>query len=83
MTLLPTANARQHHCYMKPQRRPGDLLLDRYLKGADEETRERAREAFREFARALEQLGEEVAGQLADSREHGPCGRIPSLNPEA
>ena len=28
---------------MKP--RPGDLLLDRYLKGADEETHERAREA--------------------------------------
>jgi len=44
----------------KSARRPGDLLLDRYFKDADEKTREEAREAFREFARALEELGEEV-----------------------
>lgn len=69
---------------MKPPRRPGDLLLDRYLKGADTKTRERAREAFREFARALEELGEEVASQgTTDSREEDACGRIPSLTREA
>lgn len=64
---------------MKP--RPGDLLLNRYFKNADEETRERAREAFAEFARVLEELGEELAAGITDSRESDPCGRIPSLNP--
>lgn len=44
----------------KPSSRPGDLLLDRYFRGAGEETRERAREAFAEFARILEEIGEEV-----------------------
>jgi hypothetical protein len=64
---------------MKP--RPGDLLLDRYLKGADAEARERAREAFRDFAQALEELGDEVAQGITDSRELESCDRIPSLNP--
>ena len=46
---------------------PGDLLLDRYLSGADEKARERARDGFAELARLLEALGEEVG--TADSRE--------------
>ena len=57
--------------------RPGDLLLDRYLKGADEETRERAREAFLEFASALERIGEAILRNRTDSRESHPCGTIP------
>jgi len=51
-------------------KRPGDVFLDRYFKDADEETRERAREAFREFARVLEGLGQAVARMEArDSRD--------------
>jgi len=56
--------------------RPGDILLDRYFKDADSATRERAREAFRQFARVLEELGESIA-DAADSLESPPCGRIP------
>ena len=48
----------------------GDGLLDRYVPDADPETRERAREAFREFAGLLEALGEAVAqGPATDSHE--------------
>ena len=60
----------------KPPRRPGDLLLDRYFKDADHETRELAREAFREFARVLEELGEVILAREADSHESQACGRI-------
>jgi len=59
-------------------RRPGDLLLDRYFKDADEKTREEAREAFREFARVLEELGEEVLAQ----RQEGSIPIEPSSDPE-
>ena len=58
-------------------RRPGDLLLDRYFPDADEETRERAREAFAEFARAMEELADEMlAAQAADSRDLSEWSRI-------
>ena len=43
-----------------PPRQPGDGLLDRYLPDADEETRERAREAFREYALLLLRIGERL-----------------------
>lgn len=60
-------------------RRPGDLFLDRYLKDADVRTRERAREAFREFGRVLEALGEAVSGNISDSREFPNRDRIPTI----
>ncbi len=47
-----------------PRPRPGDYLLNRYFPDADPETRERARETFREFARVLEELGEEEMERL-------------------
>ena len=43
--------------------RPGDGLLDRYLPDADEETRERARETFREFAFFLLRVGERIQAE--------------------
>jgi len=45
----------------KPNRKPGDALLDRYFPDADEATRERAREAFRDFAFFLLRMGERLA----------------------
>lgn len=58
---------------------PGDFLLNRYFPDADRETRDRAREAFGEFARVLEELGEAVAERVADSHESQTCGRIPPI----
>ena len=43
--------------------RPGDVLLDHYFPDADEETRERAREAFRDFAHFLLRIGERIAAE--------------------
>lgn len=54
---------------MDEPRTPGDYLLDRYFKGADPETRERARDAFLEFGRVMEQLGERLMEEADDSRE--------------
>ncbi|WP_439571329.1 hypothetical protein [Sphingomonas sp.] len=51
------------------ERRPGDLLLDRYCENADPKTREAAREAFREFARILEALGGAELMHQRDSHE--------------
>lgn len=44
-------------------RRAGDLLLNTYFPGADDETRERARVAFCEWARVLEDLGARIAAR--------------------
>ena len=49
------------------ERRPGDLLLDRYFPDADEETRERAREAFRRYALLLYRLGTKIEEQQRHS----------------
>jgi hypothetical protein len=49
-------------------RRPGDLILDRYLPDADEETRERARDALRQWALMLIRIGERVS----DEQSTGP-----------
>ena len=57
-----------------PARRPGDLLLDRYLPDADEETRERAREAFRIYAMHLISIGE----RLQDKRRVQKLSTLPS-----
>jgi len=43
-----------------PKRRPGNLILDRYLPDADDETRERARDALRQFAMVLLGIGERL-----------------------
>jgi len=46
---------------MEPaKKRAGDVLLERYFPDADEETRERAREAFRDFAFFLLRMGERL-----------------------
>lgn len=45
------------------EKRPGDLLLDHYLPGADQETRERAREAFRTHALLLIRIGERIEAE--------------------
>ncbi len=78
MRPLSSIVASRDYASMKPTRRPGDLLLDRYFKDADEATRERAREAFLEFAHALERIGEAVLRERADSHESDSCGTIPS-----
>lgn len=55
-------------------RRPGDLILDRYLPDADEATRERAREVLRGYALFLIAIGERIESEaLSDSPE--PAGR--------
>lgn len=59
------------------EKRPGDLLLDRYFPDADEETRESARERFREFALLLVQIGERV------NREQEFDSSMPSGEKEA
>lgn len=62
----------------QPKHRPGDLLLNRYLKDADDEARERARDAFTEFARIMEELADEMLALAAsDSRDLDECGTIP------
>lgn len=71
----------RHHYEMKPNRRPGDLLLDRYFPNADAETRKRALEAFVEYVRVLEDLGRRIAARKRDSHESKTCDTIPSLNP--
>ena len=51
-------------------RRPGDLILDRYLKDASEEEREEARDNLRRFAGVLIGIGERVlAEQSSGARE--------------
>lgn len=61
--------------------RPGDRLLDRYFPDADQETRERARDAFREYGVVLLRLGERIihAQELAanDSRDQAKGAIIP------
>ena len=48
----------------KPETRAGDLLLERYLPGADEDTRERARETFRQFGLHLARVGARIRRDL-------------------
>jgi hypothetical protein len=64
-------------------KRPGDLLLDHYLPDADEETRERAREAFRVHALLLIRIGErsEVEQQAAGDSPN-PAGRLTISAPD-
>jgi hypothetical protein len=47
----------------KPKRRPGDLIIDRYLPGADEDIRERARDALRAWARVRARIGERICAE--------------------
>ena len=61
----------------KPERRPGDLLLDRYFPHADKETRERAREAFRKYALLLYKIGKKLdAEERRDSTEESASAII-------
>ena len=76
--LLPRIRLKRHACLMTEQpRRPGDLLLARYFPNADEETRERAREAFREWALLILRIGRSVrdaqstaSNSQAENRRH-------------
>ena len=52
--------------------RPGDLILDRYFPDANEEERDRARAALREWAALLIRIGERLrlaSGDGLDSPE--------------
>jgi len=51
----------------RKERRPGDLILDRYLPEADEETRERAREVLRAHALLLIGIGERIEAEMAQA----------------
>jgi hypothetical protein len=42
-------------------RRPGDYILDRYLKNASPEALEEAREQLRKYARLLTRIGKRIA----------------------
>ena len=48
---------------------PGDHLLNKYFPDADNETRERAREAFRKYALILLRLGTKIEQEML--REQG------------
>jgi hypothetical protein len=66
-------------------RRPGDLLLEHYLPDADEDTRERARSAFRDFAFFLLRMGERLdldARSQEDSTESKGGATISEALPE-
>ena len=58
-------------------KRPGDLLLDHYLPGADEETRERARDAFRAHTALLVRIGERIEAEREAARDSpNSAGRL-------
>lgn len=48
-------------------RRPGDLILDRYLPGAGEEIREQARDVLRAHALLLIRIGERIEAEMAQA----------------
>jgi len=52
-------------------RRPGDLILDRYMPNASTAEREEARNNLRAYARVLIRIGERLAAEARDSRESG------------
>ena len=61
------------------ERQPGDRLLSHYLPGADDQTRERARAAFRNLAFLMMRIGErlELAGEdTGDSTKIGEGATI-------
>jgi len=64
-----------------PKRRPGDLILDRYLPDADEATRERAREVLRRYALHLIRIGERVAREMQVSVDSTELTRCPTIPP--
>lgn len=65
---------------MQTVKRPGDFLLDRFFPDTDEDTRERAREAFREYALILLRLGERIEEATREAGSLDSAGR-PILSP--
>ena len=64
---------------MEPHhKKPGDYLLDKYLPNANEETRERARDAFRDFAFLLLRIGDRLYA-LQEQPEDSPDGGIGAI----
>lgn len=51
---------------MTNARRPGDLILDRYMPDASEAEREEARERLRAFARLLLRTGARLAAEAKE-----------------
>lgn len=66
---LPPLPAPRHALGMtaRMDRRPGDLILDRYLPDADEETREQARDVLRVHALLLIRIGERIEAEMAQA----------------
>ena len=50
-------------------RRPGDLILDRYLPNVDHEMREQAREVLRAHALILIRIGERIEAETEQARD--------------
>jgi len=62
---------------MESDRKPGDLILDRYLPNATPEAREEAREALRKHALLLVRWGERTRFERnADSPESAGRRRV-------
>lgn len=57
-----------------PRRRPGDLIIDRYLPGVSLEDRERAREVLREHALLLIRMGERIMRDEECPSDQTGCG---------
>jgi len=53
-------------------RRPGDLIIDRYLKDASEEEREEAQDQLRKFALLLIEIGERITEEQKGSVAPAP-----------
>jgi N-dimethylarginine dimethylaminohydrolase len=69
---------------MRSPTKPGDLILDRYLSGADESKREAARAQWKRLVRALLKVAtrialEEETREVGDSPNSDRRLKIPSL----
>ena len=60
MVRLARRTCRRHDAAMAPDRKPGDLLLDRFLPEADASRREQALAAFLAYGRQLRALGSDL-----------------------
>lgn len=61
-------------------RKPGDLFLDRYLPGADEATREEAREALRQYTLHLIAVGDRILRRRQAALDSTDPDRRPTIS---
>ena len=66
-----------------PGYRAGDDLLDRYLPDADKEARERARDAFREWAFLILRIGERLDREEQEKKKSEKCSNSGHGLPES